>query len=98
MYEVKFSNNPLFSFDVVRKSTGTTLLKVGGNLGEFIFAEQYVTLTWKPASANVYGIGENEQSTFRHDFTKSRTWALWARGQPVQVSHYFAPGDIISYF
>ncbi|CAG7817295.1 unnamed protein product, partial [Allacma fusca] len=31
------------------------------------------------ASKNVYGIGENEQKTYRHQFEKFIKYALWAR-------------------
>ncbi|ODM93071.1 Maltase-glucoamylase, intestinal [Orchesella cincta] len=80
LYEIEFENDPLFSFKVVRKSTGTVLFD--SSAGQFIYAEQYLTMSWNPASENVYGIGENEQKSFKHDFSKNITWGLWGRDQP----------------
>ncbi|ODM92559.1 Maltase-glucoamylase, intestinal, partial [Orchesella cincta] len=80
LYEVQFENEPLFSFKVIRRSTGTVLFDTSP--GEFIFADQYLALSWKPGSENVYGLGENEQHSFRHDFSQNLTWALWSRDQP----------------
>ncbi|ODM96356.1 Maltase-glucoamylase, intestinal [Orchesella cincta] len=84
LFEIQFWSNPLFSFKVIRKSTGTVLFDT--TPGDFIFADQYLTLSWTPGSENVYGIGENEQHTFKHDFSQNNTWALWARDQPPEFT------------
>ncbi len=84
LYTIQFQNDPEFSFKVVRRSTGTVLLETSSS-HDFIFADQYLTLSWKPASENVYGLGENEQKSFRHDFGKNLTWGLWSRDQPPDV-------------
>jgi alpha-glucosidase (family GH31 glycosyl hydrolase) len=80
LYEIKFENDPLFSFKVIRKSSGAVLFD--SSPGKFVFADQYLTMSWKPASENVYGIGENEQKSFKHDFEQNITWGLWGRDQP----------------
>jgi len=84
LYDIKFSNDPLFSFQVVRKSSGAVLFD--SSAGNLIFADQYLTMSWKVPTENVYGIGENEQSTYKHDFSKTATYALWGRDQPPAVN------------
>ena len=42
-------------------------------------------MSWKTPTENVYGIGENEQSSFKHNFDGT-TWALYGRDQPPSVS------------
>lgn len=83
LYDIQFENDPLFSFKVIRRSTGKTLFD--SSAGKFIFAEQYLTMSWVPESENVYGIGENEQRSFKHDFSQGLTWGLWGRDQPPSV-------------
>jgi len=85
LYDVQFQNDPLFTIRVIRRSTGTVLFESRPD-EEFIFAEQFLTLSWKPATGNAYGAGENQQRTFKHDFGKNITWALWAKDQPPGVS------------
>jgi len=80
LYDITFSNDPLFSFKVIRKSSGAVLFD--SSAGKFIFADQYLTLSWKVPTENVYGVGENEQHSFKHDFSQDLTWALWGRDQP----------------
>lgn len=82
LYQIQFQNDPQFSFKVVRRSTGTVLFDTNVSNSKFIFADQYLTLSWKPASENVYGIGENEQHSFKHNFNDNITYGLWARDQP----------------
>jgi len=79
LYEIQFSNDPLFSFKVVRKSSGTVLFDTKNEETNFIFADQYLSLAWKVPTENVYGIGENEQTSFRHNFNDNKKYPLWAR-------------------
>jgi hypothetical protein len=84
LYSVEFSNDPVFSFKVVRKSSGTVVFDT--SLGGLTFADQFIQIGIKIPSRNAYGIGENEQGTYRHDFSKFQTMALWARDQGPDVS------------
>jgi len=83
LYDVIFVNEPVFSLKVVRKATGTVLFD--SSLGGFNFADQYIQIGFKIPSRNVYGIGENEQHSFRHSFEKRPLYGLWARDQPPAV-------------
>jgi hypothetical protein len=64
---------------VVRVSTNEVLFDTSSGQKNFIFADQYLSLTWQLSSENVYGIGENEQTSFRHDFSAEKKYPLWAR-------------------
>ncbi|OXA46849.1 Maltase-glucoamylase, intestinal [Folsomia candida] len=80
LYDIRFTNIPAFSFKILRRATGTTLFDT--SLGGFTFADQFLQMGIKLPSRNVYGIGENEQPTFRHSFEKWPRWVLWAKGLP----------------
>ncbi|OXA36749.1 Maltase-glucoamylase, intestinal [Folsomia candida] len=79
LYQLQFENSPLFSFKVSRKATGTVLFDTTIGQNNFIYADQYLTLSWQLPSENVYGIGENEQTSFRHDFSANKIYPLWAQ-------------------
>ena len=83
LYDVQFVNEPAFSFKVVRRSTGTVLFDT--SLGGLTFSDQFLQLTTKLPSTNLYGIGENEQGTFKHHFDKYPVWPLFSRDQPPSV-------------
>jgi alpha-glucosidase len=79
-YEVQFSNDPTFSFRVVRTAGGTVLFDT--SMGGFTFSEQFLQFSTKLPTKNLYGIGENEQPTFRHNFDNYLNWPLYGRDQP----------------
>jgi hypothetical protein len=35
-------------------------------------------MSWSLPTENVYGLGENEQRSFKHDFGEKLTWPLYA--------------------
>jgi hypothetical protein len=83
LYDIIFTNVPVFSFKVLRRSTGTTLFD--SSLGGFTFSDQFLQLGIKLPSRNVYGIGENEQPSFRHEFHWNK-WILWAKDNAPDVN------------
>lgn len=85
LYQLQFENSPLFSFKVSRKATGTVLFDTTIGQNNFIYADQYLTLSWQLPSENVYGIGENEQTSFRHDFSANKIYPLWAQDHTPEV-------------
>ena len=87
LYEVVTSSDPVFSFKVIRKSSGAVLFDT--SLGGFTFADQFLQLATYLPNKNLYGIGENEQPSFRHSFEKFPNWPLYARDQPPSVSTHF---------
>lgn len=89
LYQVIFTNTPVFSFKILRVATGTTIFDT--SLGGLTFSDQYIQFATKLPSRNVYGIGENEQHSFRHTFVGfdgklHPRWGLYARDEPPGVS------------
>ncbi|XP_069998750.1 maltase-glucoamylase-like [Penaeus vannamei] len=81
LYEVVLSPQvagELFFFRVVRVETGNVLLDT--SIGGLTFSNQFLSLTTLLASKNIYGLGENTHSSFRHDLGQ-RTWPVFARDQ-----------------
>ncbi|CAG7723181.1 unnamed protein product, partial [Allacma fusca] len=56
LYEVQTSNNPVFSFKVVRKSTRAVLFDT--SLGGLTFSNQFLQIATRLPTKNLYGIGE----------------------------------------
>ena len=83
LYEVQFEQEPVFSFKVIRKSSGVVIFDT--SLGGLTFSDQYIQLAIGIPSKNLFGIGENEQSTFKHSFENRPVWPLWTRDQPPEV-------------
>ena len=80
-FDISFSNSPVFGLKIVRRSSGETLIDTTGVPG-LVFSDQFIQFPFKISSGSaVYGWGENEQHTFRHDMNW-RTWAIYARDQP----------------
>ncbi|KAK7508259.1 hypothetical protein BaRGS_00000498, partial [Batillaria attramentaria] len=77
-YVFHFTNENTMAFQVIRKSTGVAVFDTG--VGGLVLSDQFLQLSTKLASRNVYGLGENLHETFRHQFGKS--WPAFARDQP----------------
>ncbi|KAG4066226.1 hypothetical protein HA402_000450 [Bradysia odoriphaga] len=77
LYRLEFSNDPVFSFKVIRVSSGVAVFDT--SLGGFTFADQFIQIVNKVPSTFGYGIGENEQSTYKHDFSKWQVFGLYTR-------------------
>ncbi|XP_053799414.1 sucrase-isomaltase, intestinal-like isoform X2 [Vidua chalybeata] len=76
-YEVEFSDDSSH-FTIKRKSTGTVLWD--SPLVDLFFANQFLEITTTVPSTSVYGFGEHEHPTFKHnmDFV---TYGMYARDQ-----------------
>lgn len=59
-----FSFNLFLSFDT--------------SIGPLVFANQYLQISAKLASDNIYGLGEHVHKKFRHD-TDWKTWPIFTR-------------------
>jgi hypothetical protein len=84
LFSIEFTNDPVFSFKVVRKSSGVAVFD--SSLGGLTFADQFIQIGIKIPSTNAFGLGENNQFTYRHNFTTFQTMAFWARDQSPDVS------------
>ncbi|CAH1773346.1 unnamed protein product [Owenia fusiformis] len=80
LYSVEFSNSPAFNIKVKRASNGATLFDT--SLGGLVFSEQFLQFATKLNSHNVYGFGEHEHHSLKHDMNW-KSWGMYARDQPV---------------
>ncbi|XP_021964900.1 maltase-glucoamylase, intestinal [Folsomia candida] len=76
-YRIEFTNNPVFSFKVIRVSSGAAVFDT--SLGGLTFANQFIQIVNKVPSTNGYGIGENEQLSYRHDFSKWQVFPIYTK-------------------
>ncbi|XP_051856089.1 maltase-glucoamylase [Antechinus flavipes] len=65
-----------FSIKVIRKSNNRVLFDT--SIGPLLFAQQYLQLSIKLPSANVYGLGEHVHQEYRHDMAW-KTWPIFSR-------------------
>lgn len=77
-YIFHFTNENTLAFQIIRKSTGVAVFDTG--VGGLVLSDQFLQLSTKLASRNVYGLGEHEHETFKHTLGKS--WPAFARDQP----------------
>ncbi|XP_072330551.1 sucrase-isomaltase, intestinal [Scyliorhinus torazame] len=81
LYEVTFTNCP-FGILVRRKSTGAVIWN--SQVPGFTFTDQFIQISTQLPSQYIYGFGETEHQSFRHNMNW-KTWGMFAKDQP--------PGD-----
>ncbi|XP_012576239.1 PREDICTED: maltase-glucoamylase, intestinal [Condylura cristata] len=74
-YEVQVSQQQ-FSIKVIRKKSGRVLFD--SSIGPLLFADQYLQLSFRLPSANVYGLGEHVHQQYRHSMDW-KTWPIFTR-------------------
>uniref|UniRef100_A0A672PCA1 alpha-glucosidase n=2 Tax=Sinocyclocheilus grahami TaxID=75366 RepID=A0A672PCA1_SINGR len=74
-YRLELIQKP-FGLKVWRTSPEKLLFDT--TIGPLVFADQYLQLSAKLPSHNIYGLGEHVHQTFRHD-TNWRTWPIFTR-------------------
>uniref|UniRef100_A0A8C0HDR0 Maltase n=1 Tax=Chelonoidis abingdonii TaxID=106734 RepID=A0A8C0HDR0_CHEAB len=74
-YKVDIIQNP-FGITVTRTSGGKMLFDT--RVGPLQYADQYLQLSIKLPSSNIYGIGEHVHTQYRHD-VNWRTWPIFTR-------------------
>nr|XP_057936355.1 sucrase-isomaltase, intestinal [Doryrhamphus excisus] len=78
LYKVLFKNNP-FGIQVIRKSTGTKIWD--SSLPGFTFSDMFIQVSTLLSSEYVYGFGETEHQTYKHDLN-FHTWGMFSKDQP----------------
>ncbi|KGL74967.1 Maltase-glucoamylase, intestinal, partial [Tinamus guttatus] len=78
LYEVSVHRKP-FGIQVRRKSTGTVIWD--SQLPTFTFSDMFLQISTRLPSQYIYGFGETEHTTFRHDMNW-HTWGMFSRDQP----------------
>ncbi|XP_014816368.1 PREDICTED: maltase-glucoamylase, intestinal-like, partial [Calidris pugnax] len=74
-YQVEIQQEP-FGIKVTRASNGKVLFD--STIGPLIFSEQFLQLSIRLPSSNVYGVGEQVHKRFQHDLNW-RTWPMLSR-------------------
>ncbi|KAF5914482.1 hypothetical protein HPG69_016433 [Diceros bicornis minor] len=74
-YRIEVIDKP-FSIKIMRMSNGRVLLDT--SIGPLQFAQQYLQLSLRLPSANVYGLGEHVHQQYRHNMTW-KTWPIFTR-------------------
>uniref|UniRef100_A0A2K5D9Z6 alpha-glucosidase n=1 Tax=Aotus nancymaae TaxID=37293 RepID=A0A2K5D9Z6_AOTNA len=74
-YQVEISREP-FGIKVTRRSNSRVLFD--SSIGPLLFADQFLQLSSRLPSANVYGLGEHVHQQYRHDMNW-KTWPIFNR-------------------
>ncbi|CAD5208487.1 unnamed protein product [Bursaphelenchus xylophilus] len=75
----------IFVFSVERKSNGARIWDT--SIGGLVFGEKYIQIATKLPTKTIYGFGEHIHQTINHDFSKYKTYPLFARDQPPQSNY-----------
>ncbi|KAL3992154.1 werner syndrome ATP-dependent helicase [Sarotherodon galilaeus] len=78
LYRVAIVQHP-FGIQIIRKSTGTIIWD--SSVPGFTFSDMFIQVTTKLPSQYVYGFGETEHKTYKHDLNY-HTWGMFSKDQP----------------
>ncbi|XP_056297994.1 sucrase-isomaltase, intestinal [Pseudoliparis swirei] len=78
LYNVKVTQKP-FGIQVIRKSTGTKIWD--SSVPGFTFSDMFIQVSTRLPSEFVYGFGETEHPTYKHNLNY-HTWGMFAKDQP----------------
>ncbi|NXP02689.1 MGA protein, partial [Thinocorus orbignyianus] len=78
LYDVMVQKEP-FGIQIRRRNTGTILWD--SQLPTFTFGDLFIQISTRLPSQYLYGFGETEHTTYRHDMNW-HTWGMFARDQP----------------
>ncbi|KAM6931697.1 sucrase-isomaltase, intestinal isoform 1-T2 [Lycodopsis pacificus] len=78
LYKVEVTHNP-FGIRVIRKSTGTKIWD--SSVPGFTFTDMFIQVSTRLSSEFVYGFGETEHPTYKHNLNY-HTWGMFAKDQP----------------
>ncbi|XP_054598752.1 sucrase-isomaltase, intestinal isoform X2 [Nothobranchius furzeri] len=78
LYKVSVTSQP-FGLQVIRKSTGTKIWDSA--VPGFTFSDMFIQVSTRLSSQFVYGFGETEHPTYKHDLNY-HTWGMFSKDQP----------------
>uniref|UniRef100_A0A3Q2V8W7 alpha-glucosidase n=1 Tax=Haplochromis burtoni TaxID=8153 RepID=A0A3Q2V8W7_HAPBU len=78
LYRVAIVQYP-FGIQIIRNSTGTIIWD--SSVPGFTFSDMFIQVTTRLPSHYVYGFGETEHKTFKHDLNY-HTWGMFSKDQP----------------
>ncbi|CAF1156940.1 unnamed protein product [Adineta steineri] len=71
--------NNLFSFTIKRRASERILFDTG--LGGLVLNNQFLQIVTRLQSPHIYGFGENNHDTLKHNVYEQKTWGIFARDQ-----------------
>ncbi|XP_066489729.1 sucrase-isomaltase, intestinal-like [Tiliqua scincoides] len=77
-YDIELVNDSSLRFKILRKTTGTVLWDT--SLADLIFSNQYLQIATNIPSSSVYGFGEHQHPSFRHNMNHI-TYGMYTRDQ-----------------
>ncbi|XP_043558940.1 maltase-glucoamylase, intestinal [Chiloscyllium plagiosum] len=93
LYEVQVVDFP-FGILVKRKSTGAVIWN--SQLPGLTFTDQFIQISTHLPSKYIYGFGETEHRSFKHDLNWN-TWGMFAKDQPPGVNVTLQPHPSLTY-
>jgi hypothetical protein len=82
-YEFIHCDNPmrdnLLSFSIKRRDNQVTLFDT--SLGGLVLNDQFLQIVTRLQSSHVFGFGENNHETLKHNVTERKTWGIFGRDQ-----------------
>jgi len=80
LYAVEFVTSPVFAIRVRRRSNNALLFDT--SIGGLVFSDQFLQIATRLNTATVYGLGEHEHTSLRHDMNW-KTWGMYSRDKEV---------------
>ncbi|XP_017279452.1 maltase-glucoamylase, intestinal [Kryptolebias marmoratus] len=78
LYKVLVTPQP-FGIQIIRKSTGTKIWD--SSVPGFTFSDMFIQVSTRLSSEFVYGFGETEHPTYKHN-VNYHTWGMFSKDQP----------------
>ncbi|CAF4952244.1 unnamed protein product [Rotaria sp. Silwood1] len=90
IYSTDNTRDNLFSFKIRRRANLTTLFDT--SIGGLVLNNQFLQIVTRIQSPHVYGFGENNHETLKHNVTERKIWGIFARDQAINwnmnANHY----------
>lgn len=78
-YEFSYTSDDLFSFSIKRRENQAILFDT--SLGGLVLNNQFLQIVTRLQSEHVYGFGENNHDTLKHNVQEGKSWGIFARDQ-----------------
>ena len=78
-YEFISSSDKLFSFKIKRREDKSILFDT--SVGGLVLNNQFLQIITRLQSSHIYGFGENNHDTLKHNIHQNTSWGIFARDQ-----------------
>ena len=82
-YSSDGSLDNILSFSIERREDNATLFDT--SLGGLVLNNQFLQIVTKLQSPHVYGFGENNHDTLKHNVQEGKSWGIFARDQGMSL-------------